>query len=371
MKLMLVIHSIGGVSYHRLIIPHNNLIKHGFEVYECQNADFLPDENIKDFPIFIFSRFLSHKGENKIVADRIHKAGGKIILDVDDYWRYSKKHLYYNEHLAQEIPAQCEESIRLADYVITTTPILADEIKLLNKNIIICENAIDTTMEQFQPIKTASDKTRFGWFGSSCHLEDIELMKYPFKKLHSAREHYNRYQIILGGWTLQEGISWKYEEIFTDEYKCIREDFNYLNHLKQLKQGPYSKDMCYKRIFATDVYNYAKGYNEVDISLAPLANNLFNSCKSELKAIEAGFMKKALIVSDVMPYKLICNKKNSMLCRTEIDWYVWMRKCIANPNMVEYYAEALYESVKDKYNIETINEKRKQLYESICSPAYA
>jgi hypothetical protein len=45
-------------------------------------------------------------------------------------------------------------------------------------------------------------------------------------------------------------------------------------------------------------------YSKFDISLAPIKNHIFNRVKSQLKVIEAGFYKKALIASEVGPYTI-------------------------------------------------------------------
>ena len=82
--------------------------------------------------------------------------------------------------------------------------------------------------------------------------------------------------------------------------------------------------------------------------------------------IEAGFMKKAMIVSDVMPYQIIAKPGINCLSIKEAGyksaWYLSMKKLIKNPNLVEDLAERLHEDVTAKYHIDLVNKTRADLY---------
>ena len=68
------------------------------------------------------------------------------------------------------------------------------------------------------------------------------------------------------------------------------------------------KDAFYHRVWTQPVTSYAKNYSQdFDVSLAPIKDTMFNRMKSQLKVIEAGFYKKALIASDIGPYTIDLN----------------------------------------------------------------
>jgi glycosyltransferase involved in cell wall biosynthesis len=106
-------------------------------------------------------------------------------------------------------------------------------------------------------------------------------------------------------------------------------------------------------------------YNQFDISLAPLVDSVFNNNKSQLKIIEAGFHKKALIASNVEPYSSdltsILNygggfndKGNCLLVdpnKNHKQWGQHMKRLIDNPNLIEDLGNKLYETVKDKFSL--------------------
>ena len=125
----------------------------------------------------------------------------------------------------------------------------------------------------------------------------------------------------------------------------------------------FSEQYPYQRIpYQYDVNKYAYMYSRFDVSIAPLENTLFNRCKSELKMIEAGVLKKAIIVSNIYPYTILANSKNSILINdNKRGWYDAMRKLIKNPNFKHDLSQQLYLDVKENYNLEDFNKIRKQI----------
>jgi len=116
------------------------------------------------------------------------------------------------------------------------------------------------------------------------------------------------------------------------------------------------------------------------VSLAPLVESLFNGNKSQLKVIEAGFHKKAIIASEADPYTLdlisavdngVFNKNGNALLvnpkRNHKDWAKNMKRLIENPNMIEDLGERLYETVKDKYSLKKVCQDRVEFFKSIIN----
>jgi glycosyltransferase involved in cell wall biosynthesis len=99
--------------------------------------------------------------------------------------------------------------------------------------------------------------------------------------------------------------------------------------------------------------------------------------KSQLKVIEAGFYKKAIIASNLGPYtidlKHAINKNgfgsgNALLVdenNNKYDWGKYIEKLMKNPNLITDLCESLYETVKDKYSLITVTNNRAEFYKSI------
>lgn len=369
----------GGVEYHRQIIPHDFLTDE-FNVafinevesneFTFQGEKVIMSELLDKFKLVQFARTLSTGWRMQETAEKLRKKGIVCVLDLDDYWEYPKDHLLYEEHIKDHVRGKVQLSIKLADCITTTTPFFADRIRHYNKNVYVLPNAINPEDQQFSVQKTNDSRVRFGWAGSHCHTNDIASINLSIKRLNEDQELKGKYQIKLGGYN-GSPVSIFFEQIFTSNYHLVKDHPLYKSYLQENNErnNDQWEPMPYKRIWYKDVDNYAKGYNEFDVSLIPLVNNRFNSCKSQLKLIEAGFMKKAAICSKVMPYTIDgIDKKNCLMVKesaNDFGWYQAMKKMIQNQSMVEDLAEGLYETVKDKYNVKTVSKERSELYKRL------
>ena len=169
--------------------------------------------------------------------------------------------------------------------------------------------------------------------------------------------------------------------MFTDKYNLFED--SYLKQLKRYDEPSDkqydNKNEVYRRVWTKPITSYASNYNLFDISMAPLKEHNFNKNKSQLKVIEAGFHKKALIAQDYGPYQIDCvnlfeyggkinEKGNAILVETRKnhkDWYKALKKLKDNPELVNLLSHNLYETVKDKYHIDTVTKKRAEFYETI------
>ena len=128
-------------------------------------------------------------------------------------------------------------------------------------------------------------------------------------------------------------------------------------------------DKIYRRVWTKPITSYASNYNNFDISMAPLKEHSLIMFKSQLKVIEAGFHKKALIAQDFGPYQIDCvnmfeyggninENGNAILVETRKnhkDWYKALKKLHENPELVDLLSNNLYNTVKDKYDISNSN----------------
>jgi glycosyltransferase involved in cell wall biosynthesis len=101
--------------------------------------------------------------------------------------------------------------------------------------------------------------------------------------------------------------------------------------------------------------------------------------KSQLKVIEAGFYKKALIASNVGPYTIDLKHSlnngnfvdgNALLVNehnNHSDWSKYIKKLVDNPNMIVDMGERLYETVKDTYDLNVVTKTRAEFYKSLIN----
>jgi glycosyltransferase involved in cell wall biosynthesis len=393
-----------GVGKFRILDPYKYIGDNFVDDFHIDISFDVPnnDDFFKNYDVVVFHSFI-HKTSHEDNIKRLKwlkNAGIKTVIDIDDFWSVDQKHPLYRQIIENKIAEKKVEMLRLSDYITTTTPFFVDSIKnkLGLKNVVIFPNAVNSDEEQFKSKPTQSDKIRFGWLGGSSHLHDIDLMSGGISTTHSS--YRNKVQFVLCGFDTRgyfteydqssgkvrkrailprETVWFQYENIFTDKYRVIDED--YKKYLLSFEDTIYDDiDKPYRRMWTKNINEYANNYNTFDVSLAPLYENYFNSNKSQLKIIEAGFHKKAVIASGVKPYTLdlvssndngvFNNFGNSLIVapsKNHKDWARNMKRLIENPNMIEDMGNRLYETVKDKYSLKTVSQTRIEFFKSIIN----
>ena len=392
-----------GCGLYRSVSPHTYLDKLYGSEFNVE-IEYQPDyNNLESFNKYDiihihkglyqhmepFWRFLDYCKENNITT----------VMDIDDNWEVGPQHPLYLTNKQGHVAEKIIENVKKFDYVTTTTSIFANKIKKFNKNVLVFPNAVDPNEEQYQPIKNPSSKLRFGFVMGSAHEKDMEQFKGVVNAL--PKDILEKIQIVLCGYDLRgvmtvlnpdgsvqgqrpikptESVWYSYEKTVTDNYNiCSPEYKEFLMKFLKDVQWPMVDNEHYRREWTKDVNDFAMHYRNLDVLFAPLDCNPFNEVKSELKFIEAGFTKTALICTDFGPYTLISKslfKKggeideegNCILIEPEKKHKAWgkaIKKLVEHPEYIEILKNNLYETVKDTYDINNVTAKRAEWYKEI------
>ena len=388
-----------GVGKFRSVDPHvmlQNMYNDDFHV----DIDYQPrinDVNYwKQYQIVHVHRNIGQNYEQTpTIIKSLKSMGIVVIVDLDDYWLPGKEHPIHSLIVQDKIHEKIMANLKEASYVTTTTKIFADEIRKLNRNVVVLPNAINPTEPQFNQPTEESNRIRIGWLGGSSHFHDLKLLE-GFVSKNSLLQ--DKIQYVLCGFDTrgtvteinpqtgerkqreikpEETVWARYEEIFTNKYSII--DGKYKEFLSQFKDEEYPnpQDLPYRRVWTKPVNTYATNYSKFDISMAPIKNHIFNRVKSQLKVIEAGFYKKALIASEVGPYTIDLKHAlsfgqftdgNALLVKEErnhSDWAKNIKFLVNNPNLIVDLGERLYETVKDTYDLRNVTKTRAEWYKSL------
>ena len=397
-KVLVLPSDTSGVGKYRSVDPHinlQNLYPNDFHI----DIDYKPKINDlhywKNYQIVHFHRNFGDLDQCPKIIKTLRSLGIIVIADIDDYWLPTKEHPIHNLIINDKMHLKILENLKASDYVTTTTEIFANEIRKFNKNVIVLPNAIDPKEGQFTEPTLPSDKIRVGWLGGSSHLHDLKLLDGVVNKLSPIQD---KLQYYVCGFDTRGSVTeinkdtgekrqrpirpeetvWSmYENIFTDNYKIISPEYKiFLDRFKE-DDYPAIENENYVRVWTRPTDSYARNYAKFDISLAPIKNHIFNRMKSQLKVIEAGFYKKALIASNIGPYTIDLKHSlkngqfvdgNALLVdetKNHSDWVKSIKKLVENPNMIIDLGERLYETVKDKYDINNVSHERASFYKSL------
>ena len=398
-KLLVIPSDKTGVGKFRSLDPHiflQNMYPEDFHIDILYDVDMNDDAFWKNYQIVHFHRTI---GPNYDLMEsflaKLKYFGIVTIMDLDDYWMPGKEHPIHDLIIANKLHEKIPRNLKNVQHVITTTTVFANEIKKYNKNVVIFPNAINPDEPQFKEPTIKSDKLRFGWLGGSSHLHDLMILDGLFTKMNPLKD---KTQFFLCGFDIRgtvteinqvtgqqkqrpiqpkETVWYKYEEIFTNKQSLISPEYkDFLMNFKEEDDSSFS-DEFYRRVWTRPIQNYAKNYAKFDVSMAPLKNHIFNRVKSQLKVIEAGFYKKALIASDLGPYTIDIKHSlhngnfvdgNALLVkegRNHSDWFKYVKKLIDNPSFAEDLGERLYETVSPVYDIKIVTKARAEYYKSL------
>jgi len=254
-----------------------------------------------------------------------------VIYEIDDnlleipprhpqysYWEKIKNNPKYRWYL------------RNADCITTTTRPLAYYLKQFNKNIFLLPNYIDSTLYPKQEVEIENKNSNgkiftIGYAGSSTHSYDFEPICSALKKINKLFSKKIQFHFI--GFAPSELLK---ETNLMFDGRCIPY-YDYLNNIHQKK---------------------------IDLCLAPLIDNSFNECKSNIKFLEYTLVGIPGIYSKVGPYKnTIKNGVTGFLVEknNEKQWVEALRNILEKPeslNQIRSNAQKYINSsfmLKDHY----------------------
>lgn len=408
-KLLIVPSDNQGVGHFRSIWPAQAISKYHSDEFDVEinlqpNVDNI--EYLKQFDIIHFHRhFGPHERMDEVFA-KLRAAGVILIMDIDDFWEPPTTHPLFEIVRKERLTEKIKEVVQKSDYVTTTTDIFASHIKKINPNALVIPNALnmDDKMWTSEVMPNETDKCRISWIGGSSHFHDLKLLELSLKNLYSNAELKDKFQIVMCGFDTRgtiteirpdgskntrniephETIWMKFEEIFTANYKEQGEDTEYFKWLSKIKRedypGQYTKN--YVRRWTLPLTQYGRHYDYCDVCLAPIDGvdryrtdkgqiinrvNYFNEVKSELKIIEAGMKRKALIAQDFGIYKeLLKDGETGILIKDNKDgWYKAMKKVIQDPRYRQMLADNLHEFVREKYDLKNVTAQRVEIYKKL------
>ncbi len=306
----LVIDGADGTScaYHRLVLPFSLL-------------DVTPR-----VPVFVFNR---HPVCGVSGLIRLREQGVRIVADVDDLWMLERTH-YLSGHYARDgITRRTVASLALADVVMVTNEALADQVRMINREIVVVPNALPFDSGQFTRnagsagASAANARTPFVYAAGASHHDDIAAYRAVFEA---------------GGVTLA-GVNRTHPE--------------WARILKLMPRVPVTQERP-----ATD---YMSVYDGHAVALAPLVDTAFNRCKSNIKTLEAGCKGMPIIASRVHPYLNTRDRDYVLYAGSAAEMRSHMDRCARDRVFVRETGEALAAHVRRCYSLLAANEVRRQV----------
>jgi len=287
--------------------------------------------------VVIQREFPAEYQQFRSVINRAREENKPIVFELDDLLldlpsqHPDKVRLHFTKALLPIV-----EAAALADLVTVSTEALKDYLSPLNENIITLPNFFDDGIWNFAtPSHETRQKITIGYMGGHTHLYDIRSILNVILKL---IEQYPD-TIVFKFWGVKPP-----EELLT----LPQVSWEIPNTLRY--------------------HDFADFFQKqsVDFFIAPLAANEFNRCKSPIKFFEYSALGAPGIFSDIDPFrKVIENKKNGFLAKTEEDWLSYTQLLIENPAERKQIALNAQESIRSRWLLSKNAHLWKEAYGSI------
>ncbi|MBV4533606.1 glycosyltransferase [Pseudomonas sp. SWRI107] len=237
-------------------------------------------------------------------------SNARRIYEIDDYIIDPPKK---NDH-ARKMPDNMRElvakAIGLCDRVVVSTEPLADALSSMHQDIRIVPNMLAASLwKGLLSQRQTTARPRVGWAGGTSHRGDLELIIDVVK-------------------TLSREVDWVFFGMCPEEL---------LPYVKEFHEG-----------ISFSLYPQKLAGLNLDLALAPLEQNLFNDCKSNLRLLEYGACGFPVICTDTKAYAgyLPCTRVRQ---NTSAQWLEAIRMHLDDSVASYAMGDALRESVLRDY----------------------
>jgi len=321
------------------------LKKAGLETIPIGINQDIPDD-INTFQIYGSRPFSMEK-----VFEWMKQEKRKIVYDVDDALALTDKTNPWYYAVKKDMGA-VEESLRYADILTVSTPLMEEYMRTLTKKPIIVVPNCYTPSEWAFPRPTMPHKTpnalRIGFAGSATHVADLVHILPTIKKL---QDKYDITFIIMGFSKQSDYQKWYKEFLYFSPIEAIKE-LKKLNELLTTIKFEFVPYVNFEDYPAT-LTNMA-----LDIGICPLIDTPFNRCKSACKAMEYTLSGAVSLASDVEPYK---SEVDSILV-SDGNWEDAIEALIKYPDVRKTFLEASKTWIEENRNMNSQIETLKKVY---------
>lgn len=230
------------------------------------------------------------------------------VYELDDYLPNLPAKSAHREHMPRDILRTLRRAMTMVDRVVVSTPALAEAFQGFHPDIRIARNGLPPAwwIGLPAPHRIARPRPRVGWAGGLGHAGDLEIIADVVREL--AGE-----------------VDWVFLGMCPDRLRPYVAEVH-----------PGVDISIYPRVLAR-LY--------LDVAIAPLEQNRFNECKSNLRLLEYGACAIPVICSDVGPYR------DERLPVTRVrnrhrDWVNAIRELLADAGGRAAAGDALREVVR-------------------------
>lgn len=251
----------------------------------------------------------AHEGILKQIKRYRESTGAKVALEFDDYMPNIPVQSIYRKLIPQSVIKKMRRAIEQVDWLVVSTPALADEYADYHSDIRIAQNGLyPPWWQDLRAERRAGKKMRIGWAGGSSHDGDLAVIRALVKDM-------------------ENDVEWVFMGMQPKDIRC---EFHPGVPIEQYPQKLASLNL--------------------DLAVVPLELNQFNRSKSNLRLLELGACGVPVICTDIEPYR--CGLPVTIVRNRYQDWMEAVRSHLAEPEALARQGDALREAVLRSWMLE-------------------
>lgn len=322
-NILFIVRDNGGCGFYRCIQPASFLNRSGLA-----NASFVlgrpSPQQLLDADLVVMQDTGSVEASN--IAGFLSTHNIPFMVEFDDFIHHVSPHNLggwsaYNP--ATLWVYRSMELARKAAGMTVSTPQLAREYFPYNQNIYVVPNYLDKDKWDLPISRKADGKIRIGWCGGNAHADDLHMIAGVVDRI--VKEYDGRVIFETMGMERQELLGVFPMKTFDSECPSC----GYEGHMHNFSAE------------ALDTYPQAIAAHGWDIVVAPVINNAFGNCKSDLKIKEYSAVGYPVVASDVVPYREAQRAGAPVkLAETYNEWYGALKQLIDSADVRAKYSRA-------------------------------
>jgi glycosyltransferase involved in cell wall biosynthesis len=354
---------MGGVGYYRIHNPGVHLKELGYDIdivagYEIVDK-FHKNKDVEE-AVDVWSNILStydlvwmkHTDNEVALAGMFglrDKFKCKIVWDFDDdlFNVRPTQPAYKEYHPQSKNRALVSAAIAHCDAItVSTVPLKKSLSKLLKdvygmeKDIYICPNFVNT--KEWNKVKYHPNKQAvIGYYGSTTHNDDLDIVMPAIFKI------------------LQKHPLVKFQIMGAMGAKDSVKMFAKTPDIELLRRCELIAGTSGWAGFPNTLLN-----KNWDIAIAPLVDDIFNQCKSNIKWMETAMKGIPCVCSDVSPYSDSVKKNTGILC-SDSDWFNKLDKLVSDAEYRTFIGKNARKHVIDNWSAEVIVPKWKDTLDKL------
>jgi glycosyltransferase involved in cell wall biosynthesis len=228
------------------------------------------------------------------VLSKCRKKGVPVVYELDDNLLDLHREEPWETYPGDSLRGVVSYLARQSDGMIVSTPALTERVRRLRGNAVVVPNALDERIfgPAPEPSTPRSSALTIGYMGTLTHEADLRMVLAPLRAL--LRRHAGRARFELVGGAAENRVASLFEGLPFRQLHPRHED-------------------AYPRFVP-----WMRRHLKWDVAIAPLVDDAFTQCKSDLKYLDYGALGIPGVFSDVRPYReTVRHRETGLLAANE------------------------------------------------------